>query len=37
MKRIFKILWRALLGVHSPSLRRRVKVSDIWKEPNYER
>ena len=37
MKRAIKILWRALLGVHSPSLRRRVKISDIWNTPNYER
>lgn len=37
IKRVWKIFIRALFGVHSPSLRRRVKISDIWKEPNYER
>lgn len=35
MKRTLKILLRALLGIHSPSLRRRVKISDIWKTPYY--
>lgn len=37
MKRALIIIVRALTGVHSPSLRRRVRISDIWKSPGYER
>jgi len=36
IKRAFKISFRALTGVHSPSLLRCVRISDIWKTPNYE-
>lgn len=35
VRRFFLILFRALVGVHSPSLKRKVKISDIWKTPNY--
>lgn len=34
-KRALVIFTRATLGIHSPSLKRRVKISDIWKTPNY--
>ncbi|MEQ2441580.1 nicotinamide mononucleotide transporter [Solibaculum intestinale] len=37
IRRAFKIAIRAAAGVHSPSLGRVVKISDIWKQPNYER
>lgn len=36
VRRFFLILFRALVGVHSPSLKRKVKISDIWKNPHYE-
>lgn len=35
MRRAIKILFLAIHGVWSPSMRRRVKVSDIWKSPGY--
>lgn len=37
MRRAMLILFRVAIGAHSPSLGRRVRISDIWKEPNYER
>ena len=37
VRRALIIFIRALTGVHSPSLRRRVRISDIWKSPGYER
>ena len=37
MKRALIILFRAFVGVYSPSMLRRVKISDIWKTPEYER
>lgn len=36
MKRALIIFLRAVMGVHSPSLRRRVRISDIWRTPGYE-
>ena len=36
MKRAIVIFIRAIFGVHSPSLGRRIRVSDIWKAPYYE-
>ena len=36
MKRIIIIFIRAITGTHSPSLGRRVRISDIWKTRNYE-
>lgn len=35
MRRAIKIIFQAICGVQSPSMRRRVKVSDIWKSPGY--
>nr|DAZ81184.1 MAG TPA: hypothetical protein [Caudoviricetes sp.] len=35
MKRLFIIFGRALFGIHSPSLGRVVRFSDIF--TNYER
>lgn len=39
MKRAIRILRMAtlgrVLGIVSPSLRRRVKISDIWRTPWY--
>ena len=37
MKRALIIIFRALMGVYSPSLGRRVRISDIWETPAYER
>ena len=34
--RAYTIFTRAILGVTSPSLGRKVRISDIWKTPNYE-
>lgn len=35
MKRALLIIFKAIMGVVSPSLGRRVRISDIWKTPNY--
>lgn len=35
MKRALRIFVLAIMGVHSPSLRRKVKISDIWKMKEY--
>lgn len=35
IKRAMNIAWMGLLRIYSPSLMRRVKISDIWKTPNY--
>lgn len=35
LKRALRIILQAALGVHSPSLRRRIRVSDIWRHPNW--
>lgn len=35
LKRALRIIACAALGVHSPTLRRRIRVSDIWKHPNW--
>lgn len=35
MRRALNIFMLAVLGVHSPSLMRRVRISDIWKTPHY--
>lgn len=35
VKRAVCICLCGILGVYSPSLRRRVRVSDIWKTKNY--
>ena len=37
LRRAFLIIARALAGVHSPSLGRRVRISDIWKSRGHER
>ena len=37
MKRALLIIARAVLGVYSPSLGRRVRISDIWASRGYER
>ena len=34
-KRALIIFKKAKLGIYSQSLKRRVKISDIWKTPNY--
>lgn len=34
-KRVLIIFLRAVTGVHSPSMGRRVRISDIWKSPDY--
>lgn len=34
-KRALIIFTKAKLGIYSPSLKRRIKISDIWKTPNY--
>lgn len=36
VRRALIILLRAAMGVHSPSLGRRVRISDIWRSPGYE-
>lgn len=33
MKRALIVLVQALMGIHSPSLGRRVRISDIWNCP----
>ena len=35
MKRAVRIFFKAIMGVHSPSLRRKIKISDIWKTKEY--
>lgn len=35
MKRALLIIFKSVMGIASPSLRRRVRISDIWKTPNY--
>lgn len=35
IKRALIIFTKAMLGIPSPSLERKVKISDIWKTPNY--
>ena len=35
LKRALRIIVCAVLGTHSPTLRRRIRVSDIWKHPNW--
>lgn len=35
LKRALRIIAQAVLGVHSPSLRRRIRISDIWRHPNW--
>lgn len=35
MKRALRIFILAVFGVHSPSLMRQVRISDIWKTPQY--
>lgn len=35
-KRALRVIACAALGVHSPSLRRRVRISDIWRSPEWE-
>lgn len=35
VKRTVNILILGILGVYSPSLERRVRVSDIWKTKHY--
>jgi hypothetical protein len=35
MKRAINILILALCGAYSPSLDRRVRISDIWLTPQY--
>ena len=37
MRRALLIFFRALLGYPSPSMGRRVRISDIWQSPEYER
>ena len=37
LKRAAKIILRSVMGVYSPSLCRKVKISDIWETPGYER
>lgn len=34
-KRALIIFTKAKLGMYSPSLKREVRISDIWKTPNY--
>lgn len=34
-KRAVSIIIKAIMGIHSPSLHRRVRISDIWKTPGY--
>lgn len=34
-KRALIIFTKAKLGIPSPSLGRKVKMSDIWQTPNY--
>lgn len=36
VKRVVIIFLRAVLGIQSPSLGRRVRISDIW-DKSYER
>lgn len=36
LKRALRIIARAALGVYSPTLRRRVRISDIWRSPEWE-
>lgn len=35
IKRAMNIAWMGMLRIYSPSLMRCVKISDIWKTPNY--
>lgn len=35
VKRAVNIFLCGILGVYSPSLGRRIRVSDIWKTKNY--
>ena len=35
VKRAVNIFLRGILGLYSPSLERRIRVSDIWKTKNY--
>lgn len=35
IKRALIIFKKAKLSIYSPSLKRRVKISDIWKTPDY--
>lgn len=34
-KRALIIFKKAKLSIYSPILKRRVKISDIWKTPDY--
>ena len=35
VKRAVNIFLHGILGINSPSMGRRVRVSDIWKTKNY--
>ena len=35
LRRAENIIWMVIGGVTSPSLGRKVRISDIWKEPRY--
>lgn len=35
IKRSARIVFKAIFGVHSPTLKRRVRISDIWDTPYY--
>lgn len=35
MRRAMNIFMLAVLGIYSPSLNRYVRISDIWKTPQY--